>query len=37
MFIEEDLGIALDDLDLERDHFASIAAMSNLIERKLAS
>lgn len=35
MFIESELGIELDDQDLERDNFSSIAAMSGLLERKL--
>jgi acyl carrier protein len=34
LFIEEKLGIPLDDDDLERDNFATIGAMAGLIERK---
>jgi acyl carrier protein len=34
LFIEEKLGIPLDDDDLERDNFATIGAMASLIERK---
>lgn len=37
LFIEEKLGIPLDDDDLERDNFATIGAMSDLIERKRAT
>ena len=36
LFIEETLGIPLDDDDLERDNFDSIGAMNRLISRKLA-
>ncbi len=34
LFIEEKLGIPLDDDDLERDNFSTIDAMGSLIERK---
>ena len=35
LFMEEKLGIPLDDDDLERDNFATIDAMAGLIARKL--
>ncbi len=34
LFIEETLGIALDDGDLERDNLSSIAAIAALVARK---
>lgn len=34
LFIEEKLGIPLDDDDLQRDNFSTIDAMASLIERK---
>lgn len=34
IFIEEDLGVPLDDDDLTRDNFSTIASMANMIERK---
>ncbi len=34
LFIEEKLGIPLEDEDLERDNFATVGAMTGLIERK---
>ena len=34
LFIEEKLGIPLEDDDLERDNFSSIGAMAGLVERK---
>lgn len=35
LFIEEKLGIPLEDEDLERDNFATIDAMGKMIEGKL--
>jgi len=34
LFIEEKLGIPLEDDDLERDNFSTIGAMAGLVERK---
>lgn len=34
LFMEEKLGIPLDDDDLQRDNFSTIDAMAGLIERK---
>ena len=34
MFIEEQLGVVLDDSDLERDNFDSIESMTQLVEAK---
>ena len=34
IFIEEDLGIPLDDDDLDRDNFATIDALAAMIHRK---
>lgn len=35
LFIEEDLGVVLNDEDIERDNFSSIRSMTELLERKL--
>ena len=34
IFIEEDLGIPLDDDDLDRDNFATIDALATMVDRK---
>jgi acyl carrier protein len=35
MFIEEELGVPLDDEDLQRENFCTISAISEMIDRKL--
>ena len=35
IFIEEELGVPLDDEDLQRENFSTISAMTKMIERKL--
>ena len=37
IFIEESLGIPLDDHDLQRKNFSTIIGMTKMIERKLES
>lgn len=37
MFIEEELGVPLDDEDLQRENFCTISGMLRMIERKLDS
>ena len=37
MFIEKTFAVELEDTDLELENFASVAAMTRLAERKLAS
>ena len=37
MFIEEELGVPLDDEDLQRENFCTISGMLRMIARKLAA
>jgi acyl carrier protein len=37
IFIEESLGIPLDDDDLQRENFSTIMGMTKMIERKIES
>ena len=37
VFIEERIGVRLDDADLDRENFKSINSMASLIERKRAA
>lgn len=36
LFLEEQFGIVIDDMDVSEEHFASLQAIADLVERKRA-